>query len=608
VPSGSEEREELLQTIRTELGVTSPEEVGELSELVRSMTAQLNHLSEQQAKMADLGLSFESAMTMIESMEDQLVDLYEERDQIEETAVRDRLESLQSILGVSSPQEARELESLVRSMEEQLRALIDEKREMLRRTGVDTVDNVSAMIASMEEQLVDLYETTEEYTDAKQRLDAINDVLGISSRAEAEELAGIARNMEEQLDDLYDDKQKLEAVGLDSVEDAINMITSMEDQLVELYEDKESVQDVGSVSMGPEQDTFQQLEYLYAEQEKLKRELGVADADEIIEMVEGLSTQLDELYAERDANVTDDVDALLPGDYDTESLSTAGDGKPASASGSSAGVATAEDRPPNHDLMIASMRQQLEALYEEKDVLLEHGMGDAREAISHIEELRTQIRSLNQTKKDYEQRFERMKSELGTADVAEVIRTVRSLRSQAKQPPKDAAASSSESDTQTSQASPPQPSSSSGDAGGDSSGSGDTGLVIDAAPKFVDDATLAELESLNTDELDALDFGAIRLSDSGEIRYVNEEGLKLPGLKSTDDRTTIHDKNFFLEVAPSTNNNLFFGRFKQGIQQGAMDARFPYTFISPGKGPTVLIVHLHRKRDRGVNWLLFQPM
>jgi hypothetical protein len=39
-----------------------------------------------------------------------------------------------------------------------------------------------------------------------------------------------------------------------------------------------------------------------------------------------------------------------------------------------------------------------------------------------------------------------------------------------------------------------------------------------------------------------------------------------------------------------------------------MDARFPYTFIKPGQGPSVLQVHLHRKRDRSVNWLLFRPM
>jgi len=39
-----------------------------------------------------------------------------------------------------------------------------------------------------------------------------------------------------------------------------------------------------------------------------------------------------------------------------------------------------------------------------------------------------------------------------------------------------------------------------------------------------------------------------------------------------------------------------------------MDARFPYTFISPGQGPKVLMVHLHSKPDSDAQWLLFSAM
>ena len=565
----------LLRSIREELGVTSPEEVDELSQLIRSMTAQLNHLSEQQSRLASLGLSFENALMMIENMEEQLVDLYEDRERDEDQAVRDRLQSLQEILGVESTEEARELESLVHSMEEQLQSLVAEKQSILQKTGLKTADSISAMIESMEEQLVDLYEEREKNAGARDRLQAIDDVLGISTRAEAEELANLARSMEQQLDDLYEDKQELEALGLNSVEDAVNMVTSMENQLVELYEDKESVQDLESLAAGPEQDTFQQLEALYAEQEKLKRELGVASADEIIEMVEGLSTQLDELYGNRDAERTDEVDLLLPEDYDTESLSAgdveAADEAPSAPSGA-------------NELIIASMREQLEALYVEKETLLERGMSDAHEAVDRIDTLQDQIRTLQRQMTEYEQRLERLRSETGASSITEVIDTVQSMAAPKETPDTDA------------------PSPPAGDAK-------DTErLLIDAAPQFVDDDTLNRLEEMDTSELDDLDVGAIRLADDGQIEYVNEAGRMLPGLEAGSDRTTIHGQNFFLEVAPSTNNNLFYGRFQQGVDRGAMDARFPYTFIKPGQGPSVLQVHLHRKHDRAVNWLLFRPM
>jgi photoactive yellow protein len=393
--------------------------------------------------------------------------------------------------------------------------------------------------------------------------------------------------MEQQLDDLYEDKQELEALGLNSVEDAVNMVTSMENQLVELYEDKESVQDLETLAAGPEQDTFQQLEALYAEQEKLKRELGVASADEIIEMVEGLSTQLDELYENRDAERTDEVDLLLPEDYDTESLSAgdveAADEAPSSASGA-------------NDLIVASMREQLEALYAEKEALLERGMSDAHEAVDRIDTLQNQIRTLQRQMNEHEQQMDRLRSETGASSITQIIDTVQSMAAPSE--------TSSPADDPPAQPTPAE------DASAPSTGDvPDTDrLLIDATPRFVDDDTLNRLEDMSTAELDDLDVGAIRLADDGQIEYVNEPGRMLPGLEKSRDRTTIHGQNFFLEVAPSTNNNLFYGRFEQGVEQGAMDARFPYTFIKPGQGPSVLQVHLHRKRDRGVNWLLFQPM
>jgi len=134
------------------------------------------------------------------------------------------------------------------------------------------------------------------------------------------------------------------------------------------------------------------------------------------------------------------------------------------------------------------------------------------------------------------------------------------------------------------------------------------GFFIDAAPTFVPDDVLSRLEELNSQEMDDLPFGVVRLDNTGTVEFVNEAGLSLPGLKKHDNKTTVVGKNFFFDLAPSTNNNLFFGRFKQGLNQGSIDARFPYTFISPGQGPTVLIVHLHSKPKSDAQWLLFRSM
>lgn len=43
-----------------------------------------------------------------------------------------------------------------------------------------------------------------------------------------------------------------------------------------------------------------QLESLYAEKDKLKEELGVSSADEIIAMVDSLTNQVESLYEKQD--------------------------------------------------------------------------------------------------------------------------------------------------------------------------------------------------------------------------------------------------------------------------------------------------------------------
>mgnify|MGYP006297245821 CR=1 FL=1 len=100
----------------------------------------------------------------------------------------------------------------------------------------------------------------------------------------------------------------------------------------------------------------------------------------------------------------------------------------------------------------------------------------------------------------------------------------------------------------------------------------------------------------------------MRLDDDGVVEMLNEAALQLPGLSDVQDRSAVIGQNFFLELAPSTNNDLFYGRFQRGQRRGTLDARFPYTFTSPDDADThPFEVHLYRPPGSESTWLLYQP-
>ena len=561
------------------LGIRTVEQAHELENLITDMSNRLERLRQEQEKLEEAGLSADVALGMIENMEAQLADLYHGSAPPQNgtpdapsglAALDETLRHRVTTLLDTDPDALDDLPQVVQQLADHVNRLTDEQAP-LAEAGLDP-DEAVAMIESMEVQLNDLYRSLEEEEgDAAERLAAIEDVLGISTREEAEELSEIARQMENQLTTLYEDKQKLQSLGLDSIGDAVDMIENMEDQLADLYEDREALRGIRAAGDTEDQSTFQQLEALYAERERLQQALGVASADEIIELVESLNTQLEELYKGRDAEVDPEErhDVLLWEPAEPES--------PDSTDESTASGA-------DTTLTMSSMEHQLEALYREKETLLHHGFTDAQEAVSQLRTQQKQIDALQRENHAYEQRFERLQSELGTARVPQLVELVRTLEAETDTPLDEVM------DT------PSEP-----------SGGPGYGLDIEAASPFVDDETLNRLDEMDPSELDDLDVGVVRLSDDGTVEYLNAAALQLPGLSSTDARTDAVGKNFFLDLAPSTNNNLFYGRFQKGQRRGEMDARFPYTFTSPDEGPQPFAVHLHRKPDGEATWLLYHP-
>lgn len=120
-----------------------------------------------------------------------------------------------------------------------------------------------------------------------------------------------------------------------------------------------------------------------------------------------------------------------------------------------------------------------------------------------------------------------------------------------------------------------------------------------AKSSFISHDELRRLPSMSRAELDALEFGAVQVDDAGVIKMYNRYEAELANIAVAD----AEGKNFFTQVAPCTNNNLFFGSFKKGVQDGSLNVLFPYTFTYRMR-PTNVKVHIYRDDATRTNWVL----
>jgi PAS domain-containing protein len=159
-------------------------------------------------------------------------------------------------------------------------------------------------------------------------------------------------------------------------EDVLQAMKSMEAQLDDLYTEKASTAQVTAGDDEHNQDTYEQLQSLVAREDKLRRALGVSSADAVVEMVEGLTDQLDVLYAERDAEASPPPNSFL-GDSNSQSERAQID---------------PEISDPDAVLaMVRSLSEQLDALYADREQLAEHGINDLDHALSLIDSMEEQL-------------------------------------------------------------------------------------------------------------------------------------------------------------------------------------------------------------------------
>ena len=121
-----------------------------------------------------------------------------------------------------------------------------------------------------------------------------------------------------------------------------------------------------------------------------------------------------------------------------------------------------------------------------------------------------------------------------------------------------------------------------------------------ASMSFVKPDMLAKLDFLSRADLDRLPFGAVKVTDAGVITEYNRYESQLAGVAPQ----AAMAKNFFTQLAPCTNNAVFYGNFKKGVAAKAYSLVFVYTF-SYNMLPTPVRVHLHRTAA-GTNWVLVE--
>jgi len=116
--------------------------------------------------------------------------------------------------------------------------------------------------------------------------------------------------------------------------------------------------------------------------------------------------------------------------------------------------------------------------------------------------------------------------------------------------------------------------------------------------EFKADGVGEQLRHASEEELNEAPFGIIRLDDDGGVEFYNHYESALSGIDPSEAVGT----NFFTRLAPCSNNQLFQGRFEEGVRKDRLDERFTYTFTYKMR-PTLVDVRLYRD-EAGQNWVL----
>lgn len=452
-----------------------------------------------------------------------------------------------------------------------------------------------------------------------------------------------------QVDRLAQRASVLEEAGFDRPELALQAIESMEQQLDELYNEKEVTERTDSkADLRDDADTFDQLQALLAREEKLQRELGVSNPDDVVEMVEGLTDQLEDLYMDRDEGTGGDSifspaapeagngGSMSPDDTSSNALDLLE--RELGVSDPEAVVTMMDDLTDQLEelytgrerlaelnlngaddaiAMVRSMQQQLETLYEDQEQMTEHGVDGLDHALSMIENMEAQLTELYEERaqspppnglsasSDDPDRLEQLEEQLER--LTEEKNRLRETRDQLQQRFEDLE---------------------------EQLGTGDPDAIsslvrsmerqleevyektertpyqttdTSAGTPLLDADTLSRLSDLDDARRNDLSVGLFCLDADGLVQRANDHALGWPDV-TADAPADLEGRHFFEDLAPGTNNALFRGHFEDAVAAGAIDEQFFYTYVGEQAPLTNLVVRLYSAQDQSDYWIVFQVL
>jgi photoactive yellow protein len=113
---------------------------------------------------------------------------------------------------------------------------------------------------------------------------------------------------------------------------------------------------------------------------------------------------------------------------------------------------------------------------------------------------------------------------------------------------------------------------------------------------------LTKVNSISEEELDSLPYGVIQLDAEGAVLRYNAFEAGLSGLA----RQKVVGKNFFKQVAPCTDIQQFYGRFRDGVAAGQLHCTFRFYFAFERSPRDVSVSLFYNERDKTI-WVLVQP-
>ena len=100
------------------------------------------------------------------------------------------------------------------------------------------------------------------------------------------------------------------------------------------------------------------------------------------------------------------------------------------------------------------------------------------------------------------------------------------------------------------------------------------GDPVAVATTFVPAEVLSQAGTMNKPQADLCGFGCVQVDDAGRVLLVNRYLSEMTGVSAK----SAGGKNYFTSVNPCTNNPMFYGTFKRGVANDAMDELFDYVF------------------------------